>query len=204
MTAKMKRLPPALKHGGYSAKNILPGESSSAFRRLHRGIVAELCPDGAMEHEIVRSITQLLWRAQNLETLRKVELVKQRYQGIRSQYLPSNDVSYRYSEPPRREGGLPAAEDHAREALGENYELVEFRELATVECLMRELDVEERLNAMIDRKLKRLLVLRGIKSLPRASTSTPSNSLPAPSKGGEPSANGGPSANGEPSANPVV
>src|SRR5215471_17342286 len=98
MTTKMKRLPPALKHGGYSAKNILPGESSSGFKRLHRDIIAELCPDGAMEHEIVRSITQLVWRGQNLETLRKVELVKQRYQAIRSQYLPPTSLPHPYSE----------------------------------------------------------------------------------------------------------
>jgi hypothetical protein len=59
MTTRMKRVHPALKHGGYSAKNILPGESRSRFNRLHRGIIAELCPDGALEYEIARSITEL-------------------------------------------------------------------------------------------------------------------------------------------------
>jgi hypothetical protein len=82
---------------------------------------------------------------------------------------------------PRREGGLGAAEDQARKELGKNYQLVEIAETATVECLMRELEVEERLDAMIDRQLNRLLLLRGIKSLP-ASSSTLPNSLPAPKK----------------------
>ena len=179
-------MPPALKHGGYSAKTILPGESHSGFKRLHRDIVAELCPDGAFEHEIVRSITQLLWRKQNLATFHKVQLVKQRYQAIRSEYLPPGHfmpLLHENSEEnkPRREGGLGAAEDQARKELGKNYQLVEIAETATVECLMRELEVEERLDAMIDRQLNRLLLLRGIKSLP-ASSSTLPNSLPAPKK----------------------
>ena len=183
MAAKMKRVPPALKHGGYSAKNILPGESRSRFKRLHRGIIAELCPDGALEHEIVRSIAQLVWRKQNLGTFRKVELLKQRYQAILSEYLPPEPFEsllvYENNEKPRREGGLRAADDQARKELGKDYPLVEKGDTVTVECLMRELEVEERLDAMIDRQLKRLLLLRGIKSLP-ASSSTPPNSLPAP------------------------
>jgi hypothetical protein len=81
-----------------------------------------------------------------------------------------------------REAAIRAAEDQARKELGKSYQLVEIGETATVECLMRELEVEERLDAMIDRQLKRLLLLRGIKSLPRASSSTPSNSLPSPKK----------------------
>ena len=184
MAAKMKRLPSALKHGGYSAKNILPGESSSGFKRLHRGIIAELCPDGALEHEIATSITELVWRKQNPSTFRKVKLVKQRYQAILSEYLPPEPFEsllvYENNEKPRREGGFRAADDQARKELGKDYPLVEKGDTATVEYLMRELEVEERLVAMIDKELKRLLLLRGIKSLPRASASNPS--LPAPHK----------------------
>ena len=190
MPRRVKIVHPTLKHGGYSAKTVLPGESRSGFKRLHRGVIAELCPDGAIEHEIVRSIAQLVWRKQNLGTFRKVELLKQRYQAIRSEYLPRDPIvslleygSNKKTEEnkPQREGGLQAAEDQARKELGRNYQLVEIGDTATVESLMRELEIEERLDAMIDRQLKRLLLLRGIKSLP-ASSSTPPNSLPAPGK----------------------
>jgi hypothetical protein len=44
---------------------------------------------------------------------------------------------------------------------------------ATVEHLMEELEVEEQLNAMIGRRLKQLLFLRGLKSLSPAPPAAP-------------------------------
>jgi hypothetical protein len=187
--SKGNRVPPALKHGGYSAKTILPGENPAEFKRLHRDIIAELCPNGVIEHHIATSIAQLVWRKQNLATFRKAELAKKRYQAIQSQYLPPEPfmplLVYNQDteeNKPRREGGLQAADDQARRELGKDYPLSKIGETATIEYLMRELDVEERLDGMIDRLLKRLLVLRGLKSLSRDSPSTPSNILPAPKK----------------------
>ena len=43
-----------------------------------------------------------------------------------------------------------------------------MHKIATLEGLMREWEVEERLGAMIDKCLKRLLFVRGLKSLNRA------------------------------------
>jgi hypothetical protein len=168
MSTQVKKVSPTLKHGGYSAKAILPGESRAGFRRLHRDIIAELRPDGALEHDIVRTIVQLVWRKQNLATFRKVELVKERYWAIKSQRLP-----------PESE---PFIEDQAQKEFGQDYHLLEIAGTATLNRLTRELEIEERLDAMIDRQLKRLLFLRGLKSLPSASSSTPSNILPAPKK----------------------
>ena len=37
---------PALKHGGYSATTILPGEDAAAFENLHRALIGELSPKG--------------------------------------------------------------------------------------------------------------------------------------------------------------
>jgi hypothetical protein len=76
-------------------------------------------------------------------------------------------------EPHEREAAIQAAEAQARNELGESYELVEIGQTATVERLLRDLGVEERLDAMIDKCLKRLLFLRGLKSLPTASSSAP-------------------------------
>jgi hypothetical protein len=44
-------------------------------------------------------------------------------------------------------------------------ELFEISKTATLKRLMKELEVEERLDAMIDRLIKRLLFLRGLKSI---------------------------------------
>jgi hypothetical protein len=189
--SKGNRVSPAVRHGGYSAKTILPGERPAEFKRLHRDIISELCPDGALENHIITSIAQLVWRKENLATFRKAKLVKQRYLAIRSEYVPpepfthllrfgENETTQQEKAP--REGGLRAAEDQARKELGKDYQLVKVGETATVDCLMCELEVEERLDAMIDKQLKRLLLLRGLKSLPAASSSTPSKGLPAPVK----------------------
>jgi hypothetical protein len=60
--------------------------------------------------------------------------------------------------------------------------LVEIGEAATLDGLMKELASEERLEAMIDRCLKRLLFLRGLKSLPSAASSVPLHRIAGPQK----------------------
>ena len=60
------RIHPALKHGGYTALSVLPGESRAEFDKLHRNVTAEWSPSGATEEDIVSSIAHLLWRKHNL------------------------------------------------------------------------------------------------------------------------------------------
>jgi hypothetical protein len=63
-----KKQHPALKHAGYSATSILPGESAAEFEKLHQELISEFIPNGALEHEIVATIAHLLWRRKNLAT----------------------------------------------------------------------------------------------------------------------------------------
>ena len=72
------RIPPALKHGAYSAMAILPGESQAEFEKLHRDTIAEWTPSGVLENDIVMTITRLLWRKQNLDTLHIAERARRR------------------------------------------------------------------------------------------------------------------------------
>jgi hypothetical protein len=64
------------------------------------------------------------------------------------------------------------AERQAREELGELYDLVEMGDEATVDRLMKDLEVQEQLDGMIDRCIKRLLMVRGLKSMMIGSAST--------------------------------
>jgi hypothetical protein len=57
------------------------------------------------------------------------------------------------------------AEQQARRELGEFYGLVEMGEEVTFDQFLRELQVFERLDALIDRCVKRLLQTRGLRSL---------------------------------------
>jgi hypothetical protein len=173
MSNQIKKFHPALKHGAFSATAILPGEDPAAFRDLHQKLIAELTPIGALEDDIVATIARLLWRKKNLATLRIAELALEHHSRIEVQKRPSRWEDLLELEVPaaEREAALQATELQAREELGNTYELVELGETATVDRLLQDLGVEERLDARIDKSLKRLLFLRGLKSLSPASSS---------------------------------
>jgi len=173
----------ALKHGGYAATAILPGENQADFEKLHQSLIAELAPVGALEDDIVATMARFVWRKQNLATFRIAELARNLCSAIRSEKLPDTLFSMlslgEPMDPAKREAAIRAAEDEARKELGDIYELVEIGETATVDRLLQDLGVEERLDAMIDKCLKRLLFLRGLKSLSTA----PSSASPQPIPG---------------------
>jgi len=186
MSSRVNKVHPALKHGGYAATAVLPGENRAAFEKLHRRLIADLTPDGPLEEDAVQTIARLLWRKQNLAS----------HAAIRSEHhaeipqsllLPGQQVitlRFSGSDPP-----IPAeleadraAEDHARRELGGVYELVEIGEAAMVDGLLRDLEIEERLDAMINQQIKRLLQVRGLKSISAALPSAPPKRLPVSTK----------------------
>jgi hypothetical protein len=186
MTIRIKKQHPALKHAGYSATGILPGESAAEFEKLHRELIAELIPHGVLEEEIVATIAHLAWRRRNLATLRIAERAQQHVTKIQNAMIPtdygfpksdkSDDFDKTFTE------RWCAAENKAREELGELYGLVEMGDEATIDGLIRNLVVQERLDAMIDKCLKRLLFLRGLKSLTIEPSSSPPPRLTGPSQ----------------------
>ncbi len=56
----------ATKHGIFSARNILPGESSRTFYKLEKEIKKDLAPQGAMEEILVEKIISIVWRMRRL------------------------------------------------------------------------------------------------------------------------------------------
>jgi hypothetical protein len=160
----------ALKHAGFSATSILPGEDAAEFEKLHQALVTEFRPTGALEQETVASLAHLLWRKKNLITFRMAQRAQQRVIEIQEEMLQrsdlilappdeSSDPSRSFAESER------AAEAQARKELRELYRLVEMGDEATVACLMNDLAIHERLDAMIDKCLKRLLLIKGVKSV---------------------------------------
>ena len=189
--SKFKKRHPALKHGGYSSTAVLPGENPAEFEELHHALIAELAPTGALEEDIVADIARLVWRKQNLATLRYAEDVRAVWFGLREKKFyeefpdapatpdsPLNMLSH--SERAKVYEGTGAMIDEVRKELGEDFRFVEIGDTATVERLLSDLEIEERLGAMIDKCLKRLLFLRGLKSLPTASSSAPPQPMAEP------------------------
>jgi hypothetical protein len=186
MTIRIKKPHPALKHAGYSATSILPGESTAEFEKLHQELISEWAPNGALEDDIIATMARLLWRKKNLPTFRFAELAKEYMAQIRSVItlgmdcdLPKSDDAVEFEKSLVEK--WRTAESEARNELGELYGLVEMGEETTIDGLMRQLEVHERLDAMIEKCVKRLLLVRGLKSISPASTSVPSKRLPGSS-----------------------
>jgi hypothetical protein len=158
-----KKMWPALKHGAYAVTAVLPGEDRAAFEKLHRDLIAEFAPDGVFECDIIGDLARLMWRKRNMTTLRLAEIARIRYQTIENEKMPRNCFDDPDFE--KKEATRAAAVEEARTELGPTFMLVELGDLATLDHQARELQVEERFNAVIDKCLRRLLYVRGLKSM---------------------------------------
>jgi hypothetical protein len=178
MAAQMKKRLAALKHGAYSAMNVLPGESAAEFEQLHQKLICEWTPNGVLETETITTLAHLLWRKKNLSTFRIAELARKRMREIRDAVIPTIGAtkSDEFGERTFKER-YDAAKSQARKELGVLSDLGEMGEAATIEGLVNELEVHDRLDAAIDRLIKRLLMARGLKSMSISSLRAPPERL---------------------------
>lgn len=193
MVIRTKKNAPALKHGGYSAARLLPGEDPAALQELQKALVAELSPTGALEEDIVASITRLVWRKRHLATFRVatpkrdgpaidpdeaekvyralIDKIDRSSTSERIFTSEGEEVTIHPSDTP--EEAMRKYELFRDDPIYQQQSSFVRREITTFEQLMSILALEERLDAMIDRYLKRLLFLRGLKSLAPAKPSSP-------------------------------
>ena len=163
------RLPQALKHGVYSGTTLLPGEDRVAFEKLRRQLVAEYKPDGPSEEDVVETIARLIWRKKNIATYGVARLAREKHSSIFARReQPSIDYPLLIPDPRSAEqigADRKAAEAEIKDELGEAEELVELGDVLTLEKLNEHLEVIEQIDRMIDRCLKRFLMIKGVKSL---------------------------------------
>jgi hypothetical protein len=187
MKKQANRIPPALRHGVYSGLALLPGEDPDEFKKFVQEIVAEYNPTGRSEQEIVKNMACFMWRRQNLETYRIAKVACDKHSRIYSSLSPPVRFTgvllseYEYEKETRSPEELDAlrkqADKQAERELGAAVELVEVGDVVTIDYLEKEIPIVDRLDNMIDRCLKRLLFVRGLKSL-----SAPSSAAPSPSR----------------------
>jgi hypothetical protein len=152
------KIHPALKHGGYSKTPVLPDKDHAEFQKHYRALLSELRPNGPLETDIVGDIAVLTWRKNNLLSMR------QRHRD--AEFHSDDRIDF------QRE--LGRMEPQKFQALTEQAIQAEIAEATTIDRLMETLTVEERIQIMIDRCLKRLLLVRGVKSLLPSSPPQPS------------------------------
>jgi hypothetical protein len=175
------RISPALKHGGYSGMTILPGEDPAAFEKLHKDLIVEWNPRGPLAKDAVSELAHVMWRKQHIDTFWVAECARNRFAAIQTEHAPTDFIDDSMGVFPSkedREAGQAAAEDEARKELGSDaWELIQLGELATPDRMMAELSMRDRMNSMIDRCLKRLVLIEGVKSISSSSPKAPSTPL---------------------------
>src|SRR5262249_17415273 len=80
-----------------SVRYNLPGENPAEFEQLHQELIAELSPSGSREEDTVVT-TGLVWRTQNLGTLRIAQLARSRFEEISSDKFTPILVDRAYAE----------------------------------------------------------------------------------------------------------
>jgi hypothetical protein len=166
-----------MKHGGYSSITLLPNEDAKAFKKLHDDLRDELLPTGPLEEDIVLSIARLLWREQNMSTYRAVEWTQNEIRRIQAgcfpSYLPPMGKDYRTAA--EIEAANKERDEELKAVARDAEAFIEMGEVVTIERLYKDLEVIDRLDSLIDRSLRRLLMVRGVKSI---SASSPLASSP--------------------------
>jgi hypothetical protein len=182
MRIRTEKIPSALKHGLYTATDVLPGEDPVKFAKLHRDLITEFVPSGALEDDIVATIARLTWRKQNLATLRIATLAKARRDNAWHQIYATNFPMLDFGEKPTEEEiekRKNAYHELIQKEPGFVSDLVEVGEAATFGGLTTDMELEEKFGSMIDKCLKRLLFLRGLKSISIPSVSSAPKQLGA-------------------------
>jgi hypothetical protein len=186
MNPQGKSLPNALKHGAFSNLAVLPGEDPAEFKKLHDKLVAEYKADDPIDQDIVTNIARLIWRKQNMASYGLAAAAHARVEKINGELIPRQRTKYTVSlpsyeepvgEPPTPEeirAGAAAAKEQIHKELGEFAKLAEMSGSLTFDNLHKELSLIDRIDGMIDRCLKRLLFIRGLKSI-TASASGPAS-----------------------------
>jgi hypothetical protein len=155
---------------------LLPGESSTEFEQLHKRVIEEFAPSGPLEEDIVSTLARLLWRKQNRSTFRNAISARKRLNAIIQEEIDRRNIPKPFAlalmplevesevVQAAREEAQRVGRERAQKELGDLYELTTV-DIATDDGLLTELAIEERLDALIDKCIKRLLMVRGVKSM---------------------------------------
>lgn len=168
MSKGMKSVPPALKHGLYSGMTLLPQEDEAEYEKHRREVYDEYQPNGPSETDTVDELSRLLWRKRHLLVYNVAEIVIRKRHGYFSHHnssMPFLTLGEKRPSPEEMRDLDRKATDRAKAELGAWLELAEVGDVVTTDYLLKEFDIVERINGMIDRCVKRLLMIRGAKSL---------------------------------------
>ena len=161
----------ALKHGAFSEVLILPGEDPAAFEELKQRLFVEYNVSGCSEESTMTSIAKTMWQLQRLRVYEHVQFL--RAQGSN----PTSANGWKFDNPIRKfmaERGMSDPDDSSANAPTEeappkekttDERLLELGDFVSLGHLDKELEVENKLMAKLDRLLKRFFQIKAMKPL---------------------------------------
>ena len=164
--------PNALKHGAYSELVILPGEDPAAFEALKRSLFDEYKPSGPSEQSTMTSIAKTLWQLQRLGLYEHVQYLRARggsqssgnWKNSMNEALRKFKISQGLIDPNDSSSDAPTVPEQPKEKSNDEL-LLELGNLATLDHLNKELEVEMKLMVKLDRLFKRFFQIRAMKPL---------------------------------------
>lgn len=136
-----------LKHGAFAKATILPGEDPAEFQELCEEIFDDVQPQGVLEEDAALTLAKLLWRKWRLCALRQKNLL-----SLATEVVGPAKLSVLLD--------LRASKSASPDRLAlDQPPAVDFK------IFERELNLEERLDLLIDRAVKRIVQLKTMRSM---------------------------------------
>lgn len=162
----------ALKHGAFSEVLILPGEDPAAYEKLKKSLFADYNVSGCSEESTMTSIAKAMWQLQRLGVYEHVQFLRAgrgpkssgELKNSMKEAIENFMIKIGRSIP---EDSLPDVstvpvppEEKSKDEL-----LLELGDLVTLDHLDKELEVENKLMAKLDRLFKRFFQIKAMKPL---------------------------------------
>src|SRR5262249_339192 len=183
-----KQPPNALKHGAFSEITILPGEDPQEFERLRRDLIQEWSPSGPAEHDTVLTLAKCMWRK------RRIRHLKPAFSSEDANKL--SKLALRCTAVGEKENIAEALKQLSDKAFDELLEMKEKKDidlaywfqaaekfvlhLNSIDALRHELAIEDRIDSMIDRALRRLGQIKVMKEVMALKENVPKHARRAP------------------------
>jgi hypothetical protein len=172
--------PSALKHGAFSKILFLPGEDPAEFDVLRSGLISEYRPEGKSEEETIEEIARTMWVGRRTGVYQHVKYLWIKAKRAANLEAVNEQRKRIFKQPPLDPPKAPQNVDEA---------LLDLGEILSFDHLAKELDVDAKLHAKVDRLFKRLFASKAMKQMAGLSGSQViegTTAPPAPKESGLP------------------
>ena len=165
-----ENVPNALKHGAFSEILILPGENQEEFDKLKDELFEEYKPSGVSEQRAMMAIAKALWQERRLTLYQYVQRARA---GLEVGHKRDPYAMEKAIAKARRIEFVPPVETPRSAAQLIDDELLQLGKLLTLDQLNKELDVEAKMQAKIDKLFKRFFQIRAMKQITAVAEAKP-------------------------------